>query len=93
MNNDFMNARKLAEDYLRSLESQPGGVPYSIIDGRIREDEDGWYFPYQSTSFVMTGNINDSVVGNWPIFVRRLDLYVGPLRPGATPPPLKGSRN
>ena len=89
MSNDFANARQMVEAYLRTLETQPGGVPYTILDERIREDEEGWYFPYQSTSFVMTGNFSDSLVGNWPIFFRRSDSYIGPRRPGMALPPLQ----
>ena len=89
MSNDFENARQMAEAYLRTLETQPGGVPYTILDEHVREDEEGWYFPYQSASFVMTGNFSDSLVGNWPIFVRRRDSYIGPRRPGMDLPPLQ----
>jgi len=86
MNIDFAAARQMAVDYLRRLSTEPEGVPYVLLDSRIREDEDGWYFPYQSAGFVATGNFGDSLVGNWPIFVDRVGDYVGPRRPGMPVP-------
>lgn len=93
MNNDFASARLAAERYLLMLEAEQGGGPYTIIYERIREEDDGWYFPYQSKKFLMTGNIGDSLVGNWPIFVRRIDFYVGPRRPGMKLPPTQDKSN
>jgi hypothetical protein len=82
MSIDFVCAKSLAEQHLHDLESQPDGVQYVILDEFIREDEEGWYFPYQSAAYVTTGDFNKSLVGNWPIFIRRSDGCVGSRRPG-----------
>jgi hypothetical protein len=86
MSINFVAAKQLAVDYLERLSTEPEGVPYAIFDSLIREDEDGWYFPYQSASFILTGNFGDSLVGNWPIFVSRSGDYVGSRRPGMSLP-------
>lgn len=78
---NFNSAKKLACRYLSELEARFGGVPCSIVESRIVEDERGWYFPYQSVEFLATGDIETSLVGNWPIFVSRDGLHVGPGRP------------
>ena len=82
MNIDQSAATQLALDFLKRLSNEPEGVPYSLLESRTREDDDGWYFSYQSTSFLQTGNFSESLVGNWPIFVNRKGDYVGPRRPG-----------
>jgi len=82
MNIDFAMAREMALDYLESLSREPGGVSYTIFESLVREEDDGWYFPYQSTKYIETGNFGDSLVGNWPIFVSRSGDYVGSRRPG-----------
>jgi hypothetical protein len=79
---DFLTASQLATAFLERLSVEPEGVPYVLLDSFIREDDEGWYFPYQSASFVLNGNFGDSLVGNWPIFVSRSGDYVGPRRPG-----------
>jgi len=86
MNIDLLAASQLALDFLKRLSAEPEGVPYVLLESRIREEHDGWYFPYQSVSFALTGNFGDSLVGNWPIFVSRSGQFVGPRRPG-TPVP------
>ena len=78
---DLAAATTLALEYLGEQQAAPGGVPYAIVDSRIVEGDDGWYFPYQSAEFLRTGDINASLVGNWPIFVSRDGLRVGPRRP------------
>ncbi|WP_417903628.1 YrhB domain-containing protein [Caldimonas brevitalea] len=44
---------------------------YLIVDAGVIEDQDGWYFPYQSARFIETNDISYSVVGNCPIFVSK----------------------
>ena len=80
---EFLEARKLAEDYLAVMASKPGGVKYLIVTDRVFESNDGWYFPYQSEKYLLTGDFNYSVVGNWPIFVRHDGGYIGGRRPDA----------
>jgi hypothetical protein len=83
---DLLTAKKMTLDFLNRLSTEPEGVPYVLLESLIREDEDGWYFPYQSASFVLTGNFGDSLIGNWPIFVSQTGNYVGPRRPGMPVP-------
>ncbi|WP_443083358.1 YrhB domain-containing protein [Variovorax sp. IB41] len=51
-----------------------------MIESLTKEDLDGWYFPYQSKSFIESGDFNQSLVGNWPVFVDRSGGNVGPRR-------------
>ncbi|CAB3796422.1 YrhB domain-containing protein [Paraburkholderia caffeinilytica] len=78
---DLATAKRMALEYLAEQQIKPGGVPYSIVDSRVVEDDEGWYFPCQSVEFLATGDMNVSLVGNWPIFVSRDGRYVGPCRP------------
>ncbi|MGK8893589.1 YrhB domain-containing protein [Burkholderia gladioli] len=78
---DLSDAKRLALEYLAEQQAQPGGVPCEVVDSRVVEDNEGWYFPYQSVEFLTTGDIDASLVGNWPIFVSRDGLRVGPRRP------------
>jgi hypothetical protein len=59
---DFGRAEQLAKEYLDAMSRQPGGVSYSIVDNKILEAPDGWYFAYQSTDFVRTGDHGNSLV-------------------------------
>jgi hypothetical protein len=70
-------AKRKARDYI----DRTGTVPCSIVESNIREDLEGWYFPYQSVECLQTGDFNKSLVGNWPIFVSRDGTYVEPRRP------------
>src|SRR5215475_12636692 len=78
---NYYSAQNLALKYLSDQEQKFGGVPYSIVESGVIEDEQGWHFPYQSVEFLTTGDFNASLVGNWPIFVSRDGLHVGPRRP------------
>lgn len=64
-------AEKIASTYLRSLESD--GVELALLHELSQEFDAGWVFPYQSESFIQSANFSDSLVGNAPIFVPRLD--------------------
>jgi hypothetical protein len=75
-------ATQKARAYVDSLAVQ--GVACSIVESHVREDVDGWYFPYQAKEFLETGDFNKSLVGNWPIFVSRDGRHVGPRRPGTS---------
>lgn len=74
-------AQKVAEGYIsknmKSLDADGGYVLY----GEPKEDAEGWYFFYQSAKYVKTRDINDSVVGNWPIFVNKQGICLGAKRP------------
>jgi hypothetical protein len=79
---DFSEAKDMALLCLEKISSELGGVDCVLIYSAIKEDEEGWYFPYQSERFVLTKNFDYSLVGNWPIFVKKTGDYVGPRRPG-----------
>jgi len=78
---DIGQARALAEKYINESIELPVGDKYVIVDVAIREVDGGWYFPYQTVRFVESGDIEYSVVGNWPIFVSKQGVCLGPRRP------------
>ena len=42
-----------------------------IVESQVRENDDGWFFPYQSKEYLETMDIKKSIIGNWPIFVSK----------------------
>lgn len=48
-------------------------VEATIVDGATLEFDVGWVFFYQSSRFLETGDVRDSLVGNAPLFVSRQD--------------------
>ena len=57
-------ARAKAEDYLKGSE-----VPVQLtLDG---EFSGGWFFCYQSTEYLETGNVSAQLAGNAPFLVDR----------------------
>lgn len=81
MSIEMRDALVLAERYLKEHVSPPPGDVYVIVDAATRESDEGWFFPYQTARFVSTGDIDYSVVGNWPILVTRSGEVKGPQRP------------
>jgi hypothetical protein len=85
MTND--EAKGMAENFL--LEKMPRsekGDRFLIVDDGIIEEDDGWYFPYQTETFLRTRDLNSSVVGNAPIFVAKdgrigFRMFGAPFRP------------
>ena len=66
-------AKKIAENFL--LEKMPfsaKGGKFLIVHDGIVENDEGWYFPYQTEEFIETRDMRKSVVGNSPIFVDRM---------------------
>jgi hypothetical protein len=78
---DVTKARKLAQGWLNSNIKPPDGDALVIIEDEVIEVDEGWYFLFQSEKFLKTGDINYSVVGNWPIFVERGGYVQGSKRP------------
>ena len=72
----------LGNPYLEQLSNASDDVTYALVESHIREEPDGWYFPYQSEKYLLTRQFGDSLVGNWPIFVSRTGDFAGPRRPG-----------
>lgn len=79
---DLAEARQLAEKYINEQLVPPNGMRYLVAEAAIKDAEDGWYFPYQTDAYLQSGDINQSVVGNWPIFVSKGGNVLGPRRPG-----------
>lgn len=78
---DVAKARALAEAYLEENIKPPEGDVLEIISDEVIEADGGWYFLFQSKKYLETGDINYSVVGNWPIFVEQGGRVQGPKRP------------
>ena len=47
------------------------GISLLIVESHVRENDDGWFFPYHSKEYLETMDINKSIIGNWPIFVSK----------------------
>jgi hypothetical protein len=73
---DMNNAKSLAEAFISKNIDPPIDDCYQIIDSAIREDTEGWYFPFQSKRFIETRDMKFSVVGNWPVFVSKDGITV-----------------
>ena len=78
---DIQDARSIVESYIEDNLIPPKGDRYIIVEDAVDEEEDGWYFPYQTEKYLKTLDINFSVVGNWPIFVSKDGSFVGAARP------------
>ncbi|HDR9769529.1 TPA: hypothetical protein QDC27_004794 [Burkholderia cepacia ATCC 25416] len=57
----------------RTLSSLARAVGITIIDAATSEFDVGWVFYYQSSRFLETGDVRDSLAGNAPLFVSRDD--------------------
>ena len=66
----YQEAKKIAVSFLSQIE-QEIGMSLLIVESHIRENDDGWFFPYQSKKYLETMDINKSIIGNWPIFVSK----------------------
>ena len=42
-----------------------------LLESKTQEFTEGWVYFYQSASFLKTGNVSESLVGNAPLFVPR----------------------
>jgi len=75
------SAKEMAEKYiLDNMQPQAPEGGYVVYE-EPEEDQEGWYFSYQSKRYVETGDFDYSVVGNWPIFVDRQGTCPGPRIP------------
>lgn len=67
---NYREAKKIAVSFLSQIE-QEMGISLLIVESHIRENDDGWFFLYQSKEYLETMDINKSIIGNWPIFVSK----------------------
>jgi hypothetical protein len=79
---DMRGARDLAERYIRDNAPPVDGDNYVIVDSATLDTEEGWYFYWQTSKFVETGDGNFAVVGSPPILIAKDGSFVGPARPG-----------
>ena len=66
----YQEAKKIAVSFLSQIE-QEMGISLLIVESHVQENDDGWFFPYQSKEYLETMDINKSIIGNWPIFVSK----------------------
>ena len=69
---DIEFAKKIARSHISS--DGFGETEIVILDHLTREFDGGWVFCYQSEKFVESNKIEDSLVGNAPLFVPRADI-------------------
>ncbi|TGS04303.1 hypothetical protein EN834_08230, partial [bacterium M00.F.Ca.ET.191.01.1.1] len=70
MNWTFAQAAQHAREIVCSI---CGEIEAAIIDEATQEFDVGWIFFYQSSRFLETGDVQDSLAGNAPLFVSRKD--------------------
>jgi hypothetical protein len=75
------DAKLLAHSFIEAHVKPPEGDRLVIVEAGIKEDSEGWYFPFQTERFVTTRDINHSVLGIWPVFVSRDGKLVEHRRP------------
>nr|WP_223217573.1 YrhB domain-containing protein [Paraburkholderia phenoliruptrix] len=70
MNWTFAQAAQHAREIVSST---CGEIEAAIIDEATQGFDVGWIFFYQSSRFLETGDVQDSLAGNAPLFVSRKD--------------------
>ncbi|MEN7431793.1 YrhB domain-containing protein [Chromobacterium sp. TRC.1.1.SA] len=66
------DALVIARDYIaKNIPPSSNGGKFVIVLDGVAEDEDGWFFPYQTEKFLEIKDMQFSVVGNWPVFVSK----------------------
>ena len=76
---DLSKAIELAQNYIDDHLHQDN--QYIICKDEIFEEDNGWYIPFQSKKFLNSGDVEDIIVGNWPIFVDYNGVCFGMWRP------------
>ena len=64
-------ARTLATNAMNKLANEHSLGDLIIIDAAIIETEDAWFFPYDTTAFVLHGDVSSALAGNLPVTVSR----------------------
>jgi len=67
---NYQEAKKIAVSFFGQIE-QEMEISLLIVESYVRENDDGWFFPYHSKEYLETMDINKSIIGNWPIFVSK----------------------
>lgn len=68
MSISFIQARDIAQARLRTMSGQ---TELQFVG--VREFAVGWVFSYQAARYVATGDVDEMVVGNAPMFIARSD--------------------
>ncbi len=67
---NYQEAKKIAVSFFGQIE-QEMEISLLIVESHVRENDDGWFFPYHSKEYLETMDINKSIIGHWPIFVSK----------------------
>ena len=67
---NYQEAKKIAVSFFGQIELEME-ISLLIVESHVRENDDGWFFPYHSKEYLETMDINKSIIGNWPIFVSK----------------------
>ena len=67
---NYQEAKEIAVSFFGQIE-QEMEISLLIVESHVRENDDGWFFPYHSKEYLETMDINKSIIGNWPIFVSK----------------------
>jgi hypothetical protein len=67
----FNEAQLRAQNAIYELAERNQLGELMIIDSAIVETESAWYFPYDSSAFVLRGDISAALAGNLPVKVPR----------------------
>jgi hypothetical protein len=62
----FSEARQLAVKAIETLAQEEHLGDLMILDEAVVETDSAWYFPYDSTAFIVHGNISAALAGNLP---------------------------
>ncbi len=73
-------AKAIAEKYIAETMTSFDSDGGYIVDAEPEDTPDGWYFFYQTAKYLRTADLDDSVVGNAPIFVTKQGVCMGPRR-------------
>jgi len=68
---DLAAAQTQALEAIERLASEQNLGELILIEDRIVETPDAWYFPYDSAAFVLRGEISSALAGNIPVRVAR----------------------
>jgi hypothetical protein len=67
----FNEAKLLAQNAINELAERNQLGELTIIDSAVVETESAWYFPYDSSAFILHGDISAALAGNLPVKVSR----------------------
>jgi hypothetical protein len=72
----FSEARALAVEAIAKLAQEEHLGDLMIVDDAVVETSSAWYFPYDSTAFILHGDVSAALAGNLPARVAKDDASV-----------------